>query len=159
MTSVKKSDYLLFGLGSFLIVLGISLGVIWPYICDGMSRRELQLDQKSINYKLWLRTPIPMYLDIYLFNFTNANEFMKNKSVIPNFEEIGPFVFKEVNDRVNLVWNDNYTVTYNQTRTWTFQPEMSVNLSTEITNLNVIVTVSTTTTLNFTFKTKMLIIV
>lgn len=148
MTSAKKSDYILFGVGSFLIILGITLGVIWPYVCDGMSKKQLQLDKTSINYKLWLRTPIPMYLEIYLFNLTNAKEFMKNQSVIPNFEEIGPFVFKEVNDRVNLVWNNNYTVTFNQTRTWNFQPEMSVNLSTDITNVNVIATVSKSITLS-----------
>lgn len=139
MTKARKVDCILFGLGTFFLALGLALGIIWPYICDQLSKEKLQLDKKSINYKLWLHTPIPMYLEVYMFNFTNSKEFLKNKSVIPNFEEIGPFVFQEVHDRVNLTWNDDYTVTYNQTRTWTFHPEMSPSLTTKITNLNVVV--------------------
>ena len=142
MTQARKLDCILFGLGTLLLALGLALGIIWPYICNQIAREKLQLDKKSINYKLWLHTPIPMYLEVYMFHMTNSKEFLKNESVIPNFEEIGPFVFQEVHDRVNLTWNDDFTVSYNQTRTWTFRPEMSESLSTQVTNINPVIAVS-----------------
>lgn len=138
----KKCNYITFGIGSVLFLVGLGLGLGWPYIFMQVLKGRMQLQPASESYKLWVRTPIPMYLDIYLFNWTNADEFSKNKSITPNFKEIGPFVFKEVHDRVNVTWNDNDTVTFNQTRTWTFVPEESPDLSTNITNLNVIPVVS-----------------
>lgn len=139
---MKTSDYTILAFGAYLLLLGISFQVAWPYIFQDLLVKKLELTNSSETFKLWQRTPIPMYLELYLFNWTNSREFKLNKSVIPDLQEIGPFVFEEVHQRVNLSWNKDYTVSYNQTRNWTFVPELSVNLSTKITNLNVVATVS-----------------
>lgn len=84
-----------------------------------------------------------MYLEVYLFNWTNPEDLDKFPAVKPHFEEMGPYVFHEVHDRVNLQWNDNNTVTFNQRRTWNFEPELSRgSLDDTVTNLNVISLVS-----------------
>lgn len=98
-----------------------------------------------MNYENWIETPIPMYLEIYMWNWTNTHD-VHNKSVKPMFDELGPYVFKEVHDRVDLDWhNDNDTISFNQTRTWYFDSERSTGtLDDLITNINVIATVSLT---------------
>lgn len=85
-----------------------------------------------------------MYLDLYLFNLTNAKAVAdSNWEVKPNYEELGPYVFQEKHTRVDIKWNDNDTVTFKQIRNWKFIQELSNgNLNDKVTNLNVIAAVS-----------------
>lgn len=130
-----------------LLALGLSVTVFGAGYFKWLYKGQLELSESSTAYHLWIHTPVPLYFEAYLFNWTNAIEFIKNKSVVPNFEEVGPFVFKEVHDKVNLKWNDNYTVSYNQIRRWEFQPQESLDLSTPISNLNVVAAVSANTSI------------
>lgn len=84
-----------------------------------------------------------MYLKIHLFNWTNPQDFI-NANIKPKFVEMGPYVFIEKHERVNLQWNaDNDTVSYNQIRTWHFVPEMSNGtLDDKVTQVNVMTAVS-----------------
>lgn len=79
-----------------------------------------------------------------MFNWTNADEVLKNWTTKPIFQECGPYVFSEHHIRVNLTWNETEnTVTYYQKRIWQFQSDLSTGtLQDNITNLNVIAAVS-----------------
>lgn len=105
--------------------------------------KNLELREGSLNYDNWIKTPIPMYLKITMFNWTNPHD-IHNASVKPHFEEVGPYIFLERHDRVALKWSpDGNRVSYYQTRVWHFMPEMSNgSLSDEITNINVMTSVS-----------------
>lgn len=82
-------------------------------------------------------------MDIYLFNWTNPEDFT-NKSVKPNFEEIGPFRFLEIPQKVNVRWHDeNSTVSYRKQSRYHFVPEQSQGRLTDVvTSVNVIALVS-----------------
>lgn len=138
MVSTKKANRIIIGVGIAFFVIGVSMGVAWPYIFDAILKEFLQLKPNSFVGDMWMDPPIPAYLEIYLFNFSNSDEFRKNMSIKPRFEEIGPYIFKEERAKVDVVWNDNYTVTFNQSRTWYFLPDESVDISLPITNLNAI---------------------
>lgn len=43
---------------------------------------------------MWKETPVPMYLKIYLFNWTNSGSFEQSTKEKPHFDEIGPYVFR-----------------------------------------------------------------
>lgn len=79
-----------------------------------------------------------MYLKIYLFNWTNP-EAINDPNVKPNFVQMGPYVFLEKHQRVNLTWNETAdTVSYFQKRTWHFVPELSNgDLSDKVTQIDV----------------------
>lgn len=96
----------------------------------------------TLNYNNWIETPIPMYLKIKLFNWTNP-EHISNPNIKPNFTECGPYVFLEKHKRVDVVWHpENNTVSYNQIRTWHFVPELSNgHLDDKITSINVMMSV------------------
>ncbi|XP_067009644.2 protein croquemort [Anabrus simplex] len=138
-TNVKKG--LVFGTGSFLVLVGGIIGGFWGEIYDAVLISQLTLTSTSQSYDIWKDIPIPMYMDFYLFNWTNVDEVLSDPTIPPKLEEHGPYVFREYHKRVHLSWNDNDTVTYYQIRTWHFQPEMSKgSLDDEITNINVIAT-------------------
>lgn len=94
-------------------------------------------------HKFWSEPPQPIYMDIYLFNWTNPEEFT-NKSVNPKFEEIGPYRFQEIPQKVNVTWHDhNATVSYRKQSRYFFVPEQSKGrLNDVITSVNVIALVS-----------------
>lgn len=105
--------------------------------------QEFQLKNGSLNYNNWIETPIPMYLKFRMFNWTNPEDIHK-PNYKPNLVEMGPYVFSEKHERVNVSFHpENDTVSYNQIRTWHFLPEMSNGtLEDNVTNVNVIAAVS-----------------
>lgn len=108
-----------------------------------MYLQQFQLKEGSLNYDNWIVTPIPMYLSFTLFNWTNPH-LMKTANYTPNFVEMGPYVFHEKHERVNVTFNrDNDTVSFYQKRTWHFEPDMSEgSLDDKVTNVDTILAVS-----------------
>lgn len=75
-------------------------------------------------YPNWMKLPVPMYTSIYLFNITNLADVQRGQK--PILRQIGPFVYREVHQKVNVVHNSlNDTVTYEQKRTYQFIAEKS----------------------------------
>lgn len=84
-----------------------------------------------------------MYTDIYLFNWTNPQDFT-NKSTKPIFEEIGPYRYQDFPQKINITWDDqNNTVRYRKQSRYMFVPEQSVGrLDDVITSVNNLALVS-----------------
>lgn len=80
-----------------------------------------------------------MTLDIYLFNWTNPEEFL-NDTTKANLVELGPYVFVEKPDKVNITWHpENSTVSYMRKSRFYFDEEKSKgSLDDVITSLNVV---------------------
>lgn len=83
-----------------------------------------------------------MYLSITMFNWTNPND-IRTPKYKPNLVEMGPYVFMEKHQRVNVTFHpENDTVSFDQIRTWHFVAEKSNgSLDDEVTNVNVIAAV------------------
>ncbi|XP_008192356.1 protein croquemort isoform X1 [Tribolium castaneum] len=134
-----------FGFGTFFLVLGVAIIVFWNSLVQSIKDQELNLgNDGTTEYKMWKETPIPMYIEFYLYNWTNWKEVVDSKwSLKPSFEEHGPYTYNEKHIRKNVIFNDNHTVTYKTQRIWHFAPEKSKgSLDDVITTLNpILVTV------------------
>ncbi|CAB3366312.1 Hypothetical predicted protein [Cloeon dipterum] len=99
--------------------------VLWPAIVDLVLTNELMLTPGSVQYGVWKETPINIFMEFYMFNWTNPEEILdENKK--PHFTEHGPYVFREHHQRVNVSWKDNNdTVEFHQIRTYHFDKELS----------------------------------
>lgn len=132
------------------LILGSLTVAYWDGMYTNILHDELSLSNTSKGYNMWKETPIPMYLKIYLYNWTNAEEATKDWKLKPEFEQCGPYVFLEHHKRVNMTWNPNDTITFMQERRWYFQEDLSNGtLDDKITNLNVIATTAAYTARNF----------
>ncbi|XP_046415486.1 protein croquemort-like isoform X2 [Neodiprion fabricii] len=139
MRPSKTAIIILYVVGALLLIGGIAVGLSWMRIFNHILLKELILTPTSTSYDMWKETPIPMYLKLHLYNWTNTEEFSNNATTKPNFVEMGPYVFREEHIKVNQTWNDNGTITFQQRRIWHFDESMSNgSLDDEITNLNVI---------------------
>ncbi|KAL0269250.1 UNVERIFIED_CONTAM: hypothetical protein PYX00_007054 [Menopon gallinae] len=98
----------------------------------------MSLKPGSRSYERWKVTPFPLYMKLYFWNWTNARESYYTRQ-IPEFSEVGPYVFRENHEKVNLTWNNNGTVSYRVIKRWYFEPEMTNgSLSDLITSVNVV---------------------
>ncbi|KAG8270554.1 hypothetical protein J6590_083230 [Homalodisca vitripennis] len=87
---------------------------------------------------MWRETPLPMYMNVVLFNWTNPDQSLHGPEK-PAFTEMGPYVFSEHHSKRNIVWNDNSTITFLNRNEWHFMPNMSSgSLSDIVTNLNTV---------------------
>ncbi|XP_055836427.1 protein croquemort-like [Episyrphus balteatus] len=120
--SVLQQKIWVFTLGTAFLAIGILTICFWPGLIRTMIYNELPLSKTSKTYDKWYITPIPIYMHMYLWNWTNPDQ-VKNLNVKPNFVQMGPYVFREAKIKEDLEWHPNKTVTYFGTRTWFFVPE------------------------------------
>ncbi|KAF5308251.1 hypothetical protein FQR65_LT06244 [Abscondita terminalis] len=125
-------------LGCVLITIGAVFALFWGTLFSGLLSNELALTNKSQSYEFWKETPIPMYLKVYMFNWSNPDDVIKSKwKIKPILDQRGPYVFYEHHIRENVTWNQNDTVTFMQKKIWHFEPTLSNGtLNDTITNIN-----------------------
>ncbi|XP_063701397.1 protein peste-like [Culicoides brevitarsis] len=129
---------ILTGFGLILLVLGIVFTFTWPGIFDSILAKELQLTPTSKSYDAWKSPPIELSLDIYLWNWTNPEEFKNNTK--PRFEQLGPYRFTEKPDKVDIKFNPhNSTVTFRRLSQFFFDEEgSSGSLDDMVSTVNVV---------------------
>lgn len=141
--SMTAQKLWLTGITAVVLLLALVIGLVWPTLTlKYLIYPKLKLLNGTLNYENWKETPIPMYLEIYLFNWTNSAD-VHNSSIKPNFAELGPYVFREKHIRTNISWsNDSTTVDFFQRRVWHFDGNLSKGtLDDEVTNFNPLVAV------------------
>ncbi|KAK0181183.1 hypothetical protein PV327_003488 [Microctonus hyperodae] len=111
---------ILFGL--LALAIGIILSSI-PWV-DYVILRQLRLWNGSLSFQYWQRPGVVRLTKVYIFNVTNAENFL-NFNEKPKLQEVGPFVYREDMEKVNIVFHNNGTVTYQHKKILNFVPELS----------------------------------
>jgi scavenger receptor class B, member 1 len=103
----------------------------------------MKLKPNSRVFESWRVPPIPLKFDIYLFNWTNPDDFT-NHSTKPILQELGPYSFIEKPEKTDITWNpENYTITYRRKSVYFFDPTTSKgSLDDVVTTLNMVAVVS-----------------
>jgi scavenger receptor class B, member 1 len=97
------------------------------------------LSASSKAFEEWKKPTVPLYLDVYFFNWTNSEEFLDTMTK-PIMRELGPYRFREIRDKKIIAFNnDNSTVSYKTISTFYFDEDGSNGtLDDEITQLNIV---------------------
>lgn len=127
--------------GLFTLAIGIILSSI-PWL-DYIILKNLRLMNGSISYHYWQKPGIIRLTKIYIFNVTNPEGFLNNGEK-PRLLEVGPFVYRENMEKVNIKFHENGTVTYQHNKILHFVPELSVDKDIKVTVPNIpLLTLST----------------
>merc|ERR1711928_20600 len=127
---------ILFSIGA---VASAILAGTFPLICNSIIDWQLELKEGTLMWGMWKQSPVPMHINFYFFNITNTYDVVHHKAK-PMLQEIGPYVFEEVHERVNITQFKNNTMEFQQVRKWFFREDMtgsSLSLNDSITSLNV----------------------
>ena len=55
--------------------------------------QNIEIKEGSLQYKNWYEPEVPIYMQWYIFNLTNADEVMQNKTK-PKFDQLGPYTYR-----------------------------------------------------------------
>ncbi|ESO96893.1 hypothetical protein LOTGIDRAFT_159641 [Lottia gigantea] len=110
--------------GLVTAIIGVVLIPVVDYIVKEQVKEKVTLVNGSYLYDVWKEPPMPIYLQVYMFNLTNPKEVKKGQK--PYVVEKGPYTYREERIKFDIVFNDNGTVSYRQKRLFTFIREMSV---------------------------------
>jgi len=133
--------------GAIGIIGGIVTVVFYSDLYHYIMKKQLAVTWDSYSFGLWEETPIPMHMNIYYFNVTNAEEVMDDlktmigsERVKPRLKQVGPYSFDEYHKKTNISFSpDGNLVDFYQMKYWIFNPERSNgDLSDEIWTLNMI---------------------
>ena len=95
------------------------------------------MKEGTATYEAWKGTQIPIYMKVYFFSMLNAEAFTE-LGERPVLEERGPYTFRQVEKKVNIVWHEDNTLSYQRKKYWWeccptfhsvpryFEPTMSV---------------------------------
>ena len=85
----------------YLVIAAISCVSIGPFIQD-MINQSLAPSPTSDIFVLWKDPPIHPTLKVYLFNITNLDPWLKGVDSVLNFQEVGPYAYRETWRKTNV---------------------------------------------------------
>lgn len=144
-----KWELALLVIGFISFISGTLIAAFLPGHAENLLNTQFRMsapggDGNSHLRNMWLVTPLDLYLDFYIFNWTNPHELFDSDKR-PHVTQVGPYRFKERFEKADVIWNRrNSTVTYKNKKTYWFDPEGSNGtLQDQITHLNAVAVVST----------------
>lgn len=74
--------------------------------------QSLVLAKNSTAYHYFVNPPLNPQLRVHIFNYTNADRFLQGTDSKLIVRDIGPYVYTEKTQKVDVVYNDNNTISY-----------------------------------------------
>lgn len=62
--------------------------------------------------KWWRNPPLDPHIKVHVFNYTNTDRFLKGLDKKLVVEDLGPYVYVEKFEKVDVKFNKNYTISY-----------------------------------------------
>jgi hypothetical protein len=81
-------------------------------LMNHFNQQNLVLKNNTKTMEWWLDSPIQPLIKIHIFNYTNIDDFMQGRAKKLKVEDIGPYVYKEYGQRVNLQYIDENKITF-----------------------------------------------
>ncbi|XP_034234475.1 lysosome membrane protein 2-like [Thrips palmi] len=98
---------------------------------------QMVLDANKGSFAWWVTPPINPWFRVYIWNYTNWDEYTRDRSIKIKLKEVGPFTYREVIRREAIEFDEKgITLSYREVKTYEFMPEMS---ATEDLNATVVV--------------------
>ncbi|CAH0548952.1 unnamed protein product [Brassicogethes aeneus] len=108
-----------------IILSGVIVVVFFTSWVNLVIDHELVLKDGGQAFGWWSKPPVVPMIKVYVYNVTNADEFLNNGSK-PILDELGPYVYVEKWEKKNIKFNDNGTVTFQQEKIYMFDESLSV---------------------------------
>lgn len=74
--------------------------------------QSLVLAKNSTALKFFTKPPLDPQLRVHIFNYTNAQRFLDGIDKKLIVKDVGPYVYTERAQKVNVTYNDNNTISY-----------------------------------------------
>lgn len=129
--------FILLTAASFIAIFSsIAIYFCLPILISHLIRTQVTLSTTSGSFNDWRLNSVTDR--IYLFNITNLSDLHNDSTLngsykvdkprtIPKLKQIGPIAFRQDREKLNIRFDlTNETVIYDQKKSWTFLPELSL---------------------------------
>ncbi|XP_047531642.1 scavenger receptor class B member 1-like [Vanessa atalanta] len=124
-TVKKRQSVIRVVYGSLLVIFSVVLAAINPI--EVFTNWYLDIQEGKFIYRMWQNPTYEVFSDVYIFNYTNTEEFLNGDATQFEIDEIGPFKFQELRTNENITVNKELGVmTMNPKTRLEFLPEQSV---------------------------------
>ncbi|XP_029158786.1 scavenger receptor class B member 1-like isoform X2 [Nylanderia fulva] len=123
LSTQSKNTFMLIILGLLGIASGCFILLFHPY--DLLFQWKATFSEGGEMFELWRKPEADVYLKVYLFNITNHEEYLDGRESKLRFQQVGPYVYKEVLEHSDVVFNDNGTLSTKSLHPLIYIPEMS----------------------------------
>lgn len=106
------------------LLFGIIVAVFFTSWVNLVINSQIKLKEGSQTFQWWSKPPVEPKIKVYIYNVTNADEFLNNGSK-PIVDELGPYVYIEKWERKNVTFHDNGTLTFNLQKMYRFDATTS----------------------------------
>lgn len=124
MRSEYKRSVCIGSIGTAIFLLGLIVFASFPALFRFILDHDLPLRNGSTSFKQWRDIPFPLFVNIYIFNVTNPDDFLRNGSR-PILQQLGPYSYRTIWTKDSIVWNSNNTVTFRENHLFLFNQEGS----------------------------------
>ncbi|CAL1260980.1 unnamed protein product [Larinioides sclopetarius] len=132
----RKAAKIVLWVAAAILVVSVTILLIFPTVYKNQLKSDVTLTDGSLLTGIWRDIPLPLYEKLYFFNITNGDDFLNNKAPL-NVTEMGPYTYSARWVKRYPEWHSNGTVSYRETRTYHFEPQLSVGSQEDvITTLN-----------------------
>ncbi|EFA05670.1 scavenger receptor class B member 1 isoform X1 [Tribolium castaneum] len=114
-----------------IILFGVIVIIFFSSWVNLVINHEVTLRNGSQSFGWWAKPPVVPMIKVYIYNVTNADEFLNNGSK-PVVDELGPYVYVEKWEKKNIKFHDNGTVSFNQEKIYTFDESLSAGLEDDV---------------------------
>jgi scavenger receptor class B protein 1 len=114
-------------IGVLIIIIAGILAALFPWLVNIVINKEIALQEGGRTYHWWKNPPVTPQMHVYIYNVTNADEFLNNGEK-PTLQELGPYIYLETWEKVNIKFNLNDTVTYNVRKKFIFSEVIVYNV-------------------------------
>ncbi|XP_045508630.1 scavenger receptor class B member 1-like isoform X1 [Colias croceus] len=108
VTRQPKRLFILLMLGFFCLGTGLFIAFVHPY--DILFRWKILFQDGGEIFEMWRKPEVELYVKVYLFNVTNAEEYMAGIDKTIKVKEVGPFVYREFLEHNVTRFNENGTL-------------------------------------------------
>ncbi|XP_069684505.1 scavenger receptor class B member 1-like [Periplaneta americana] len=109
--------------GVLSLIVGC-LGLIWSP-SEVLMTERLRMRRGFPPFEWWVTPPEEVFVSFYVFNVSNYEQFLNGSHSKLRLQEVGPYVFKEVEQHTNVEHNGNDTLTYKRQYKVEFVPELN----------------------------------
>lgn len=109
---------------SVLIIASVILLGLFNTFIDSEIVSKTSLVPGSALYDQWSQATLPIYLQFFIFNLTNPNDFKSGKP--PHVVQLGPYTYLERRSKESIVYNGSAaTLSYKEHKEYIFIPSLS----------------------------------
>lgn len=137
----------------YCFIILTSFSTFFVFWCTDIFRNfvlsQLALRNGTNTFALWQRPPVNVTYKVYIFNYTNVNDFESGRARKLHVQELGPYIYHETISRVNVEIHDNDTLTYQEKRSHQWAGGRSINDTVVIPNIPLMSATAYVRDLNF----------